>query len=445
MTVSNGILSAIRTAEKRGTVLQITAPISPGSSGGPLFNMAGDVIGVTAASVEGGQNLNFAVPINEVKRLLRPEYTKIGAFPDEPSSTGDAAVRQGSNGPVCGFITTRILEEVPQVPTSCKQKGASEADVYSPTDVFEGSMRRAWSTALFRAIQDSVSSGPCGGERGCQISVSDSRMSQENVHFIIGIDRDLVSLLGKEFKDSFSDEWYLAWWINLVKIAPDSPGSMGNAGLRAKAACQAYTAIAGVPGLWPSPKCSTLLNTGGRVDIILDFENSLEATSANNASLLLTTFGTAFDLSGYQGDVIIRTPWNNGFRTYLIYPLRVVCLFWEETQSGSRDKAAATLDAMRNTVEGQQEKRTLSPARKKDGLLFRSAAVVRIFPDTDDDGSLADLTDGSEWIVSKDSSQRCGLEVGSQISVVAVGGNSGLSLKGSGQGCDLNAKFVRGW
>ncbi len=217
-TVSNGILSAIRTAEKRGTVLQITAPISPGSSGGPLFNMAGDVIGVPAASVEGGQNLNFAVPINEVKRLLRPEYTKIGAFPDEPSSTGDAAVRQGSNGRDCGFITTRILEEVPQVPTSCKQKGASEADVYSPTDVFEGSMRRAWSTALFRAIQDSVSSGPCGGERGCQISVSDSRMSQENVHFIIGIDRDLVSLLGKEFKDSFSDEWYLALWINLVKF-----------------------------------------------------------------------------------------------------------------------------------------------------------------------------------------------------------------------------------
>ena len=42
-TVSNGIVSGIRTAEELGgKFLQVTAPISPGSSGGPLFNMAGD-------------------------------------------------------------------------------------------------------------------------------------------------------------------------------------------------------------------------------------------------------------------------------------------------------------------------------------------------------------------------------------------------------------------
>jgi S1-C subfamily serine protease len=69
-TVSSGIVSAIRQLEGQGSVLQITAPISPGSSGGPLFNMRGEVIGITAFQVTRGQNLNFAIPINVAKQLL---------------------------------------------------------------------------------------------------------------------------------------------------------------------------------------------------------------------------------------------------------------------------------------------------------------------------------------------------------------------------------------
>src|SRR5271157_2184082 len=71
-TVSNGIVSGIRTIETEGgDFLQITAPISPGSSGGPLFNMAGEVVGITTSHLAGGQNLNFAIPINDVKLMLR--------------------------------------------------------------------------------------------------------------------------------------------------------------------------------------------------------------------------------------------------------------------------------------------------------------------------------------------------------------------------------------
>jgi len=70
-TVSNGIVSAIRTVkEEGGNLLQITAPISPGSSGGPLFNMAGEVVGITTSALKGGENLNFAIPINDAKHLL---------------------------------------------------------------------------------------------------------------------------------------------------------------------------------------------------------------------------------------------------------------------------------------------------------------------------------------------------------------------------------------
>ncbi len=68
-TVSDGLLSGVR--EQEGTKsLQISAPISPGSSGGPVFNSSGLVIGVAAATLREGQNLNFCVPIQYARPLL---------------------------------------------------------------------------------------------------------------------------------------------------------------------------------------------------------------------------------------------------------------------------------------------------------------------------------------------------------------------------------------
>ena len=67
-TFSNGIISGIR---ERSTVkqLQMTAPISRGSSGGPVLNENGEVIGVSVRTY-GGQNLNFATPSNALNTLL---------------------------------------------------------------------------------------------------------------------------------------------------------------------------------------------------------------------------------------------------------------------------------------------------------------------------------------------------------------------------------------
>lgn len=68
-TFSQGILSSIREV---GTdkLLQITAPISPGSSGGPVLNEKGEVIGVSVATFRGGQNLNFAIPSDYLRTLV---------------------------------------------------------------------------------------------------------------------------------------------------------------------------------------------------------------------------------------------------------------------------------------------------------------------------------------------------------------------------------------
>jgi hypothetical protein len=80
-TVSNGLVSAIRKLDDDLTVLQISAPIAPGSSGGPIFNDKGEVIGVATAIMLGGQNINFGVPITYVKELLkRPSRVSLEAF-----------------------------------------------------------------------------------------------------------------------------------------------------------------------------------------------------------------------------------------------------------------------------------------------------------------------------------------------------------------------------
>jgi len=68
-TVSDGIVSAIRDIPEFGKVIQVTAPISPGSSGSPVVSMAGEVVGVVSFFLTPGQNLNFAIPGDRVAKL----------------------------------------------------------------------------------------------------------------------------------------------------------------------------------------------------------------------------------------------------------------------------------------------------------------------------------------------------------------------------------------
>ena len=68
-SVSNGIVSAVREVPNSYRIVQITAPISHGNSGSPVFNMKGQVVGVVTVKVTNGQNINLALAAARVAEL----------------------------------------------------------------------------------------------------------------------------------------------------------------------------------------------------------------------------------------------------------------------------------------------------------------------------------------------------------------------------------------
>jgi hypothetical protein len=70
-TVTTGVVSSIRDDPTGGgfKVLQTDASVNPGNSGGPLVNRQAEVIGIVTFKIRGGENLNFAIPINYLRGL----------------------------------------------------------------------------------------------------------------------------------------------------------------------------------------------------------------------------------------------------------------------------------------------------------------------------------------------------------------------------------------
>ena len=84
-TFSDGIISSRRDQYTKER-LQMTAPISPGSSGGPVLNSKGEVIGVSFMTLVGGQNLNFAIPSRYLTELLTE------STPAKPLAEGNRSI-----------------------------------------------------------------------------------------------------------------------------------------------------------------------------------------------------------------------------------------------------------------------------------------------------------------------------------------------------------------
>ncbi|MBZ5509577.1 MAG: S1C family serine protease [Acidobacteriia bacterium] len=94
-TFSAGIISGIRHTGS-DSIVQMTAPISPGSSGGPVMDVAGEVIGVAVATFKEGQNLNLAVPVSYLAKMLETHPAVVAPLrPTLKSSNASTSIIDG--------------------------------------------------------------------------------------------------------------------------------------------------------------------------------------------------------------------------------------------------------------------------------------------------------------------------------------------------------------
>lgn len=70
-SIASGIVSAVREVPNVGNIIQITAPVSHGNSGSPVFNKRGEVLGIVTVKVTNGQNINLALGSARIASLAR--------------------------------------------------------------------------------------------------------------------------------------------------------------------------------------------------------------------------------------------------------------------------------------------------------------------------------------------------------------------------------------
>lgn len=137
-TLSEGIVSAIRKLPNLGEIIQITAPISPGSSGGPVFNSSGLVIGVARATVRTGQNLNFAVPGQKILQLKGGGGHSFSEFSREMPGAAMESFQRGR-----GFHAQKNYTKAVQAFLEAIKAKPDFAEAYHGAGMSYGAMRRS--------------------------------------------------------------------------------------------------------------------------------------------------------------------------------------------------------------------------------------------------------------------------------------------------------------
>lgn len=86
-TISTGLISNPSRATTTGlNLIQISTPISHGSSGGALINKYGEVIGITSSGIDEGQNINFAIPLSYIKNYSAASVTPLSTLFYNPAA-----------------------------------------------------------------------------------------------------------------------------------------------------------------------------------------------------------------------------------------------------------------------------------------------------------------------------------------------------------------------
>jgi hypothetical protein len=147
VTLSDGLISALRGPDGVDPVIQTTAPISPGSSGGGLFDERGKLVGITTLQARSGQNLNFAVPADWISEL--PERVKVA---EEKKKEQVAEVRGR------GVAYSPAVAGLPEIGATWKYRYTDKR--FSNTQMFTLDVRgvEGWSVHETLTPQDATSS-----------------------------------------------------------------------------------------------------------------------------------------------------------------------------------------------------------------------------------------------------------------------------------------------
>lgn len=111
-TVSDGIVSAVRRIPIFGRIIQISAPISPGSSGSPVINLKGEVIGVATFQMVEGQNLNFAIPGSRILKLGSGSPQNLSEWGDLQSKQTLPPAKQYYSSGVSLMLTKKFAKAI---------------------------------------------------------------------------------------------------------------------------------------------------------------------------------------------------------------------------------------------------------------------------------------------------------------------------------------------
>jgi S1-C subfamily serine protease len=162
---TNGIVSGFRELDDQFR-LQTTAPIAPGSSGGPLFNSSGRVIGVTTELLTDSPGIYFSIGARDIKRLLRtPNLISIPLSAKVPSSNFESPDTEKSptptphkTAPVSGAEAAEYAGRIEEVISEKGLTGRAEVQRIGNTIVLVGKLRPAEHGALLKFLRDAPAS-----------------------------------------------------------------------------------------------------------------------------------------------------------------------------------------------------------------------------------------------------------------------------------------------
>ena len=162
---TSGIVSGFRDLDDQFR-LQTTAPIAPGSSGGPLFNSSGRVIGVTTEFLTDSPGIYFSIGARDVKRLLRaPNLISVPLSAKVPPSNFESPHAEKSpaptphkTAPVSGAEATEYATKIEGVIAQKGLTGRAEVQRNGNTIVLVGKLRPAEHGALLKFLRDAPAS-----------------------------------------------------------------------------------------------------------------------------------------------------------------------------------------------------------------------------------------------------------------------------------------------